>query len=61
MLESKDVEVHVTIKHTTDSAVLVNDGDNDVWLALSLVDIVEDEGKIMVQMPEWLAVDTGLM
>jgi len=58
---SNDVEIHVTIKHQTAVAVLVNDGDNDVWLPLSQVDIVEDEGKTLAQMPEWLAIDKGLV
>jgi len=56
-----DVEVMVEIKANTRLAVLVNDGDRDVWLSRSQIEIVEEGGQTFVQMPEWLAIEKELV
>jgi len=56
-----DVEVQVAVKMKTKQAILVDDGDKDVWLPKSQAEIVEDGGKTFVQLPRWLAVDKGLV
>lgn len=51
------IEIACIIKYQTEKAVLINDGDKDVWLPLSKVDVSENE----VSLPEWLALDKGLI
>lgn len=46
------------LKHETDKAFLVTDGDKDVWLPKSLV---ENNGDGTFTMPEWLAIDKELV
>lgn len=53
------VDVSCTIKHETAQAVLINDGDNDIWLPFSQVEV--DRTANMVSMPEWLAIEKGLI
>lgn len=59
------IEVAVTFKHITDRAVLVNDGDKDVWLPLSQVEYdfcdTEPGEAIEIVVPEWIAKDKGLI
>lgn len=57
-----DVEVYLHAE--TDKAVRVSDdGDNEsaVWLPKSQIEIVHHKGTIIVTLPEWLAVDKGLV
>jgi len=56
-----DIEIQVDIKMITNQAILINDGDTDVWLPKSQAEIVEEGGKIYVQLPEWLAIEKGLV
>jgi hypothetical protein len=56
----------ITVKkiHQTDAAILVNDGDKEVWIPLSLCEIeVKDASKRIVEitLPEWWAQDKGLI
>jgi hypothetical protein len=53
------VDVPCTIKHETDLAVLINDGDKDYWLPFSQVEV--DRTANVVSMPEWLAIEKGLI
>ena len=59
------IEVSVTFKHITDRAVLVNDGDKDVWLPLSQVEYdfcdTEPGETIEILVPEWIAKNKGLL
>lgn len=73
----KLVEVTVEIKHHTDKAVLVSDGETECWIPFSLVeelkDILEDTTGLKVgiedelaeletiTIPEWLAIQHGLI
>jgi hypothetical protein len=63
--EVEKIEVAVTFKHITDRAVLVNDGDKDVWLPLSQVEYdfcdTEPGEAIEIIVPEWIAKDKGLI
>lgn len=59
------VDISVTLHHRTAKAVLVSDsGDRDkaVWLPLSEIEI-EDKGRGLfeVTLPEWLALEKGLI
>jgi len=47
----------------TDAAILVNDGDRTAWLPKSKVDIdaEEDDGTVVIHIPEWLALNEGLI
>ena len=55
-------EYTLLVKHETDKAVLVNDGDEDIWLPKSKIDYDEIEAgeECNFLIPEWLAVDKGL-
>ena len=59
----KVVDVEVVEKHRTDRAVLIESERDDVWLPLSQIEI-EPSGDGLTQictMPEWLAVEKGLI
>ena len=47
-----------TLKHETDNAFLVNDGDKDYWLPKKLT---EDNGDGTFTLPEWLAIEKGIV
>lgn len=64
--EAKKIEVSVTMKHETDRAILVLDGDREVWLPKSQVSIEGDEfpepgESAELFVPEWLAKEKGLI
>jgi hypothetical protein len=63
--DAEKVEVSVTFKHQTGRAVLINDGDKDIWLPLSQVDYdfcdTEPGEAIEILVAEWLAKDKGLI
>lgn len=58
-----EVEIAVEIRHETDLAYLIFDGQQEVWIPKSQVsDYCEDKGKIIsIFIPEWLAEDKGLI
>lgn len=59
------VEIDLTIKAETDMALLVDDGCiEEVWLPKSQIQYDEDAevgDTIIVDVPEWLALDKGLI
>lgn len=63
ILHENYIDVHVDILRETDKAWLVSDGDREVWLPKSQVDTdgleVGCSGPIFL--PEWLALDKGLI
>jgi len=64
--EAEKVEVSVTFKRETERAVLVHDGDKDVWLPKSQIEIEggewPKEGEACdVLVAEWLAKNKGLI
>lgn len=52
------VEISGEIRAQTDKAIQLFDGDKPVWLPRSQIEI-NDDGT--VTMPEWLALDKGLI
>ena len=52
------VEIACYVKIRRSRAIMINDGDKDVWLPLSLVEEYNDN---MVVMPEWLAREKELI
>jgi len=63
--QSELVDVHVLVHDRCDRAIFVSDdGDADsaVWLPLSQIDVSIDAGDCaVITMPEWLAIDRGLV
>jgi hypothetical protein len=53
----KTVELYLELIHQTEKAYLVSDGDNNIWLPKSQVEYDGEEFSI----PEWLAIDKGLV
>jgi hypothetical protein len=62
MKTTNHVNITCSVKHETHQAILVDDGDQQVWLPKSKIetDAVGD-GTIIVRVPEWLAKDRGLI
>lgn len=62
-MKSDLIDLTVVVKHTTDRAVLVDDGTRRAWLPLSQVEVApNDDGRThTVTCPEWLATDKGLV
>ena len=65
-MESHLVDLTLEIKHETDRAILVHDGDPDkaVWLPKSAIEIERDRKNprfAVVTMPETLAIKKGLV
>lgn len=64
--EAEKVEVSVTFKRETDRAILVNDGDKDIWLpksqcSIAAEDFPEPGEAIEIEVAEWLAKEKGLL
>lgn len=51
------ITVSVKLKHETAAAYLVNGGDKDVWVPKSQCEYSDGE----LQLPEWLALEKGLI
>lgn len=64
-MRSDVIDVTVQRLHETDKAVLVTDSvpENGVWLAKSMIEIEPSEvgGLLTVTLPEWLALEKGLI
>jgi hypothetical protein len=56
------IDIAVTIKRRSEKAVLVDHGGKeDAWLPLSQIEIDEDATGTTITLPEWLAVDKGMI
>ena len=60
------IEIFAYEVRRTEKAILVNDGNNDIWLPFSQIEIREyndQEGKpkLMIGVREWLAIQKGLV
>lgn len=53
------VEVDGEVVRRTADAVLWDDGSIEVWLPLSQIEVNEESGTVV--MPEWLAIEKGLV
>lgn len=64
-MKSDIIDISVMKLHETDAAVLVTDAmpENGVWLPKSKIEIEESDtaGIFVVTLPEWLALDKGLI
>jgi hypothetical protein len=56
---SDQIELWGEVHARTDRAVLWYDGDKEVWLPLSQIELADDQKSILIG--EWLAVDKGLV
>lgn len=64
MAEGKSIEMTADFVRETEKAILISDGDNKIWLPKSQIDYELDEFKgvvYLIDVPEWLAVDKGLV
>ena len=53
------IEIAGELRHETDKAYLLFDGDKEVWIAKSLGEW--DSHSKTMQMPEWVAMEKGLV
>jgi hypothetical protein len=64
-MKSGIIDITVQLLHETDRAVLVTDStpENGVWLPLSQIEIEPADvgGLHVVTLPEWLAMERGLV
>lgn len=62
---SGQVEIAIDIKAMTEKAILIYDGDREVWIPLSQVtdytDEIEVGASITIFISEWLANEKGLL
>lgn len=65
MMKSNIIDIDVQVLHQTEKSVLVtlDVPDNGVWLPLSQVELSETGigGIMTVTLPEWLALDKGMI
>lgn len=65
MGKSDLVDIAVQLHHQTERAILVSDdGDREkaVWIPLSQCEVERKrDGTVIVTMPEWLAIEKGLV
>ena len=63
MGRSDIIDISVHLKHETEAAILVSDGTKEAWLSKRLIEYEKDKGKTTytVSLPEWLAVEKGLV
>lgn len=52
------VDIHADLKHETEKAYLISDGSREAWIPKSQCER-NDDGTF--SMPEWIAMDKGLI
>ncbi|WP_299085149.1 hypothetical protein [uncultured Paraglaciecola sp.] len=55
------VDIECIVKHKTDRAVLIDDGDTEAWLPLAHAEVETRGRHALVTIPEWLAQEKGLI
>jgi len=61
-MSNEMVEIFGTIIHKTDQALLLDDGDTEIWLPLSQIEYSGDIGdSVVVEIPEWICLEKGLI
>jgi hypothetical protein len=59
------IELSVEIKRTTEMAVLVDDGDSDLWIPRSLIEEDLEDAEtgdiVVITVPAWFAEREGLV
>jgi hypothetical protein len=58
MPDAKLFDFAAELKHETENAFLVTDGDKDYWLPKSMT---EDNGDGTWTIPEWIAIEKGIV
>lgn len=66
MKDNEQVEMTLHEHHRTSRAILVSDdgeGVNAVWLPFSQIEVEEElaDNIVVIRVPEWLAMDKGLI
>ena len=62
----KDVEIECTVKAVTDRAILIHDGKHEAWIPKSQISDYSgsddlDTAVESIFIPEWLAIERGLV
>jgi len=58
----ENVELSVEVVHITDKAILIDEGDEQIWLPKSQIRLEHSSGNTYsVEIPEWLAMKKGLL
>lgn len=62
-MKSTVIDLVLEKRHETEKAIQFSDGDNLVWLAKIQIEISPTESRKLfcVTLPEWLAVEKGLV
>lgn len=56
------VDIICKLKHETDAAWLIDDGDRDVWLPKSQCELELSKNMVCtITLPEWLAIEKELI
>lgn len=57
------IEIFCTVEHETDGSYLVDDGTDLHWIPKSQISEEEEDGKgnVTLTIPEWLALEKGLI
>ena len=68
MMNDAATEIECTVKRVTDHAIYINDGKRDAWIPKSMVsdwcdgpDEAPGYGTTSIFIPEWLALEKGLI
>lgn len=59
MPDPKLFDFAAALKHETEKAFLVNDGDKDFWLPKGMTENNNNDGTFTI--PEWLAIEKGIV
>lgn len=62
-MKKPTVDIYCQIKHETDNAILIDEGDKTVWIPLSQVEEIhrKKNGYATVVMTEWIATQKDLI
>jgi len=59
---NNSVEFYAEIRRETEMAILAFDGANEIWLPKSLIEITPvKHPDVEITLPEWLAIDKGII
>ena len=61
MSDPKLIDIAVALKHETPKAYLVENGEGEMWLPKSQVELYDQPGGAVLTMPYWLAKEKGLI
>ena len=67
MSDVRNIEICVVLRRQTPGAILVDDGSDSVWIPKSLIideidwESKKDDQELSLEIPEWLALQEGLI